>query len=1820
MPSDTIKLIATGQRLKAEPGTLVEPRFADAVDATIREGARLESARGMKTAEEIELNARPDDVLEVSLDDGIVLYTTAGRFKEEFLARQAGRGKGGKLIVPRCLNVRPASRGLVSFILKSIGIVDVETAAAKSIADFITDKIESKIVGDRDALYRVADLRQVDTVGEGGLTPVQAKDFNIAKPILVFLHGTASSTQGSFADLWNAPPDNLWVQIAQQYPQENIAGFEHHTLGLSPIENAVNLLRALPQGARLHLVSHSRGGIVGELICRGQLADGRAPFAKEDLRFFEPETNRELLDLLQVIASGDLGSGSGKNPFARQRGQLIELNRLFAEKAVSVERFVRVACPARGTTLASNRLDMYLSALLNIVGYIPVLKASPVYGLIKSLLLAILKQKARPEQIPGLEAQMPRSPTTLMLNNVRGSSMAPLAVVEGDIEPRGIFKKIAMLLVDRFYGSDHDLVVNTPSMDGGATRRFGIFAKSVQGDRVNHFSYFRNDESRKAILAALQQAKPAGFAERVQVPKVIARSLPRGRQTGEVPAVFIVPGIMGSELTVGDDLVWVDKLGLLWGGFGKLAIDNEEVTAVRPLVSSYGALADFLKESHEVIPFGYDWRKSIRHAAGRLAAAVEKYLAESDQPVRFIAHSMGGLVVRAMMAAHGGVWDALCRREGSRVLMLGTPNDGSHSMVRVLVGHERLIKQLALVDLRHSKNELLALIRVFPGVLELLPRESNKAPGDRKGFYSTPVWRATQSVLGQRWQRAFTDALKRADAFWADLEQKTLDRQRVFYIAGRAPDTPIDVEIDTENGHIEVLATQEGDGRVPWDGGIPAGVQHWFVDVVHGDLANHPPSFQAIAEIIETGATQALSSNRPIARGLADRVKMPEDTVDYLPDAETLTRAALGSAGPAAAERAWLLPPVAVSVTHGDLCFVDKPVAVGHYVGDNIVSAEAALDRRLGGRLRNRHELGLYPGPIRSHDIVLDLTPGGELTGAVVVGLGDVGTLTPGALSSTVRTAVLRYVVKLIETSNISDLPKFPDNQIKLASLLIGSGAGGITVENVISAVLRGVLDANRELAGETRNIDRTVRTVEFVELYEDRAALAQHQLSEIAGHATYRDRITAGQHVNSIEGGLRRPYDLEQAGWWPRIRIKTEKNGALSFTVIAAGARVPMEITPTQQSSVEPFLKQATGSVHAADRVGRVLFELLIPPEFKHHAPENRDLVLLVDKDSARYPWELMEYPTPDGDKPLAEDASLIRQLVMAGPNSVVSTTRGEAVIIADPDLQGSKYPQLPGAAKEGQTVAGLFKTDSPWPQPAVMLKPTGVDVIRELMTRDIQILHIAAHGVVNHEVKPADDGAPSLPLTGVVIGKDHVLTAAEIMQMPSTPQLAFINCCYLGRVDGGERPQLDRPNVLAADFGVSLINRGMRAVVVAGWEVQDDAAELFAKTFYTQMLGGQTFGYAVKEARTQTRIAYPDFNTWGAYQCYGDPAFRLVSVPAASHAGRDNGKQFVSLGHAIIEIDNITERAKTAADATYLTRDLKTVVDALPDVWVTEARLQAALGKAWAELRVFPRAIKAYEAAAGSARPAATLTDLEQLANLKGRYAVELDEAGDDRTAKAYIRKAIASIKQLNKDHEESIERLNLLGSAYKRLALVFGPTTKSRVRSLDTACKVYHRANECAVRDNRGRPCAYSVINLLGLQCLFKYYAGVDRGGYKVDPQQMNDWLSKLEERHSGIELTRENFWSAITETDLRVADGLSEASLLPVAQDIAQRYADIRRYASSPRQFSSVMEHLQIMQRLLQQAPVTRLKRRRATLAKQRDELVAALDRIVRHLTA
>jgi len=321
------------------------------------------------------------------------------------------------------------------------------------------------------------------------------------RPVLVFLHGTMSSFAGSFKDLASGATDEggqsaraLRALLADRYAAE-VYAWEHRTLTESPIENALALIDALPADTELHLITHSRGGLVGELLCLAQRDKHDDPLRTDqiDHLFAADHTVAEQLGLGPLDSEA---ADTRDKAYDADRKRLLKLIKALDKKRIQVKRFVRVACPARGTTLASGRLDRWLS-VLNLV------MPGGLFGDVADFLLAVVKERTDPRTLPGIEAMMPGSALTRLLHLPDLVTTADLSVIAGDIEGEGLWAKLKLLALDWFYAADHDLVVNTGSMTGGIARVQGAARYKLHKHKeVNHFRYFRNRASIDWLAAA----------------------------------------------------------------------------------------------------------------------------------------------------------------------------------------------------------------------------------------------------------------------------------------------------------------------------------------------------------------------------------------------------------------------------------------------------------------------------------------------------------------------------------------------------------------------------------------------------------------------------------------------------------------------------------------------------------------------------------------------------------------------------------------------------------------------------------------------------------------------------------------------------------------------------------------------------------------------------------------------------------------------------------------------------------------------------------------------------------------------------------------------------------------------------------------------------------------------------------------------------------------------------------------------------------------------------------------------------------------------
>jgi len=367
---------------------------------------------------------------------------------------------------------RGTSRGLLGdVVLKLVEVLDLKGKTQQVLAEELVRSVDGRVEEGVYALQEQA-LRPLK-----GQIPLQRlPEAPGGGPSLVFVHGTFSTTcESGFAKLWSDHPQQV-ATLFRHYGGR-VYGLDHATLGRTPIENALTLAEACPDGTRLHLISHSRGGLVAEVLARAAALDSLDAAAHS---CFSGDLGQEQLELLE---------------------QLIALMR---DRHIRVERVMRVACPARGTLLAGNRLDAYLSVLqwaLKLAGL-------PVVPELVDFLGGVARLRTDPQTIPGIAAMAPKSPLLRWLHAAETVVPGQLRVVAGDLRGDSVGSWVKTLMADAFFWTDNDLVVQTRSMYGGVPRAAGASFVLDRGGKASHFNYFTNGLTAEAIVNGLIQESP----------------------------------------------------------------------------------------------------------------------------------------------------------------------------------------------------------------------------------------------------------------------------------------------------------------------------------------------------------------------------------------------------------------------------------------------------------------------------------------------------------------------------------------------------------------------------------------------------------------------------------------------------------------------------------------------------------------------------------------------------------------------------------------------------------------------------------------------------------------------------------------------------------------------------------------------------------------------------------------------------------------------------------------------------------------------------------------------------------------------------------------------------------------------------------------------------------------------------------------------------------------------------------------------------------------------------------------------------------------
>ena len=374
-----------------------------------------------------------ETILQLTTEDG---FEWIGKY-DDLLAinnkTESDRSEEGAVKLPDYLMPRNSDRSFQKVIKnKSLDFINGKLAAgtAKALGKLIDAKVMTN-----QGLFSLDKTFNLQPLGK----------INPEEKYLLFIHGTISTTEGSFGAFKNEE----WHKIYSNY-EGRILAFNHNTISDSPYCNAIDLLKALPEKVNLDIISSSRGGLVADIVARCDSRITQKGFSSEEITLM-------------------------KNDFGNMAAEMEKIVSLTQQKDILVHKIIRVACPASGTILLSKRLDHFLNFLLNAFQQALGSKANLIYEAVKTFLLDVIKARHKTEAFPGLWSMVPDS-LFQKINNNDFELPSALVSITGDAEiGRSFWNSLKVILTNLYYLQANDFVVNTKAMSRGLKNRAALY-------------------------------------------------------------------------------------------------------------------------------------------------------------------------------------------------------------------------------------------------------------------------------------------------------------------------------------------------------------------------------------------------------------------------------------------------------------------------------------------------------------------------------------------------------------------------------------------------------------------------------------------------------------------------------------------------------------------------------------------------------------------------------------------------------------------------------------------------------------------------------------------------------------------------------------------------------------------------------------------------------------------------------------------------------------------------------------------------------------------------------------------------------------------------------------------------------------------------------------------------------------------------------------------------------------------------------------------------------------------------------------------------
>lgn len=223
----------------------------------------------------------------------------------------------------------------------------------------------------------------------------------------------------------------------------------------------------------------------------------------------------------------------------------------------------------------------------------------------------------------------------------------------------------------------------------------------------------------------------------VVIPGYPGSVLRRGAPTDAYPEIATWP-VADNQVDVDKDprIIWPpNTAGMIGGHPNPDLLASNDVTPICPMYEfnaklpglgrlPIGILSPLMNELAAIVGgpnasdlrvrgFGYDWRRDLREAAGKLAQLIDREFGWNNDPVVLVAHSTGGLVARYMLES--GDHNGTARKRVSHLIALAVPHLGTPISLEAALGID-IIPTLKGNDIKRLTQDAR-----FPGLYQLFP-------------------------------------------------------------------------------------------------------------------------------------------------------------------------------------------------------------------------------------------------------------------------------------------------------------------------------------------------------------------------------------------------------------------------------------------------------------------------------------------------------------------------------------------------------------------------------------------------------------------------------------------------------------------------------------------------------------------------------------------------------------------------------------------------------------------------------------------------------------------------------------------------------------------------------------------------------------------------------------------------------------------------------------------------------------------------------------------------------------------------------------------